>query len=303
MRYLILLVLGIVIAVLSYQNKQHHTKLNPLSSRFLHPFDDRIRYRIADVDPRFGLTQEQVNKLTEEAIQIWTLGTGKQHFVYDDHARLTVHLVYDERQYQTEQRKKHIAKIEQEQKIWSQKKSQVDQVSQNLEQSKLILDAKKTQLDALINQYNEYIGQLNRLGGANPQLHQQLELQAQFLDQQVQQIQIEIEQYNFNILRLNAQVDELNQLNHVIDTSVKQFKHNFQPRLFDKGMFNGKSIYIYEFESIDDLRVTLAHEFGHALGLKHHDTPEALMYPMLENQQLENFRLHPADLALLANRP
>ena len=44
---------------------------------------------------------------------------------------------------------------------------------------------------------------------------------------------------------------------------------------------------------------TLFHEFGHALGLSHHNDPQALMYPLMKDQDLNNFRLKPADLELL----
>ena len=67
-------------------------------------------------------------------------------------------------------------------------------------------------------------------------------------------------------------------------------------------MFNGREIHIYEFESKEDLRLTLAHEFGHALGMKHHNDPKALMYPMLEEQDMQHFRLQSADIALFNAR-
>lgn len=88
------------------------------------------------------------------------------------------------------------------------------------------------------------------------------------------------------------------QLNHAVD----QFNQRFQPRLFDKGAFDGSKIMIYEFSSTADLRLTLAHEFGHALGLQHNHDPQALMFPMMQKQDLQNFKLTSADLALLNAR-
>lgn len=72
--------------------------------------------------------------------------------------------------------------------------------------------------------------------------------------------------------------------------------------MFHKGEFNGREINIYEFQSIDELRITLAHEFGHALGLQHTNDPNALMYPILEKQNFSHFKLTTADLELLKSR-
>ncbi len=63
----------------------------------------------------------------------------------------------------------------------------------------------------------------------------------------------------------NQKVDELNRLDQGHNRAIDQFNQRFQPRLFDKGLFNGREIHIYEFESKEDLRLTLAHELGHAL--------------------------------------
>jgi hypothetical protein len=302
MRIVFLCLLLLVIAILTYQNQQHHTQLNPVSTRFLHPFDDRIRYKITEVDPRFGLSHDDLLEITQQAANIWTEATGKSYFVYDPNARLSIRLIYDERQYQTEQRKKEIAKIDQHQNKWNQQKNHVDVLSKDMDEQYRLLNFKKAELSQLVIQHNESINQINRLGGADPQQRQILETQSQELEHRMQQMQTEINTYNFNIEILNRKVDDLNQLNRNIDQSVNQFNQKFRPRLFDKGIFNGREIHVYEFSNIDDLRLTLAHEFGHALGLGHHNEPNALMFPMLKEQDLQHFRLHPADLALLAER-
>lgn len=302
MRIFVLLVMLLIFTVLAYQNNQHHIKLNPFSSRLLHPFDDRIRYKIAELDPRFGLSQEELIQLTEEATQIWTQATGKEYFVYDPNARLGLHFIYDDRQQETEQRKQHLQHIDRKQQQWSNKKQQVDQFSRELDQNRASLEEKRQALEDLVTLYNQYIMQINQQGGAYPKKKMQLEQEAKNLETRLNQMKFEIDQHNFNILRLNQQVDELNQMNLQIDQVIQNFNQSFQPRLFDKGLFNGKDIHIYEFENIDDLRLTLAHEFGHALGLKHHNEPTALMFPMLKDQNMQNFRLQPADLELLAQR-
>ena len=98
------------------------------------------------------------------------------------------------------------------------------------------------------------------------------------------------------------QVDELNQINQNINASIQHFNSKFKPYLFDKGNFDGHNINIFEFQSEDDLRLTLAHEFGHALGLKHHEDPKGLMHPMMQDQEQTNFRLLHSDLMLFQNR-
>lgn len=303
MRYFLAVLLIVLIIFFQYQARNHPELYgNSLSDRILHPFDTRLRYRIAEVDPRFGMSTEQLIEISEQATKIWSDATGKSYFVYDPNARLALYFQYDDRQYETEQRQKHIQNIDHEQHIWTQKKQYVDQQQQQLDSQRDVLNIKQKELDELILMHNNMITQINQSGGAPREQKQQLEAQSSEIEQQISVMKTEIAQHNFNIQRINHQVDELNQINQKIDVSIMQFNQKFQPRLFDKGSFNGRSIHIYEFENENDLRLTLAHEFGHALGLKHHDTATALMYPMLKDQDMQNFRLQPADLALLAAR-
>lgn len=285
-----------------YQTRQHpQLKFNSLTDRITHPLDTRLRYRIAEVDPRFKLSVEQVEAISQQATQVWKDGTGKDYFVYDPNAQLAIHLIYDERQYESEQRREHLSRLETNQQQWLNKKKQLDQIEQEVLQNKQILDQKQLQLDQQIQYYNQerQLAQRSPSSSVNAEYFQQRQ---QHLQQNVEQLQQEIGQYNQKISQLNQQIDELNALDQQLNASVKQYKQRFQPHLFHKGLFNGKQILIYEFESEDDLRLTLAHELGHALGLQHTDDPHALMHPVMKDQDIAHFRLTQADRDLLLAR-
>ena len=228
-------------------------------------------------------------------------GTGQDYFVYDPNAKLAIHLIYDERQFESEQRREHLNQLESNQQVWLDKKEQLDQIEREVVQNKQFLDFKQQLLNQQIQQYNQeqLSTQQNQSAFENPEYAQQRQ---QELQRKIELIQQEINTHNQKINQLNQQVDELNSLNQQLDSSVTQYKQRFQPHLFHKGLFNGKQILIYEFESEDDLKLTLAHELGHALGLQHANDPQALMYPMMQDQDMAHFRLTQADRNLLLAR-
>ncbi|ENX59521.1 MULTISPECIES: matrixin family metalloprotease [Acinetobacter] len=302
MKFFLLLVLVLFLLWSGYQTRQHpQLKFNSLTDRIASPLDTRLRYRIAEVDPRFKLSIEQVKTISKQATQIWKDGTGQDYFVYDPHAQLAIHLIYDERQMESEQRREHLNQLESNQQHWVEKKRQLDQIEQEILSSKHLLDLKQQQLNQQIQHYNQeqQNARQHPSSFANPEYFQQRQRD---LEQNVQTLQQEIAQYNQRIMQLNQQVDELNALDQQLNASVSQYKQRFKPHLFHKGLFNGKQILIYEFESTDDLRLTIAHEFGHALGLQHADDPQALMHPIMKDQDTAHFRLTQADLSLLLAR-
>lgn len=103
MRPLILFVLLIILGFLSYQRMTNpQLNHNSVADRIQHPLDTRLRYRIGHVDPRFHISEEQLKQIAQEAADLWFTGTGQAYFIYDPKAQLSINLIYDQRQADSE---------------------------------------------------------------------------------------------------------------------------------------------------------------------------------------------------------
>ena len=181
--------------------------------------------------------------------------------------------------------------------------NKVKQMDQQLQHVKQSLDFRYSNYQQRLLQFNQMVHQLNQSQQRmSESMAQHVQEQKQQLQQEQAQLSSEIQDFNNRVAQLNQQIDYSNQINQQFNHSVDDFNQHFQPRQFDKGVFNGRQINIYEFQSEADLKLTIAHELGHALGLKHNQDPKALMYPMMKEQDLQNFKLTSADLLLLNQR-
>ena len=301
LRFLLVFTLLGVGFFLLYQNIRYpHLRQVALTDRILAPFDQRVRYRIGEVDPRFGLTQAEVQELAMQATQIWQHANHKEYFVYDPKATLSINLIYDQRQSETNSRQEKLSEIETKQQLWQQRHQQMSVFKQQMTDLHQQLKAKRDAFNLAAQQYNQQIYSVNAAGHVSAEQRFLIEDQKLNLNRQKQQLEDETTIHNQKIALLNSQVNELNDLNQQLSAEISSFNTRFAGRQFDKGIFDGKQITIYEFISKDDLRLTIAHELGHALGLAHHNDPYGLMYPLMQKQDPKNFELSPADLALLA---
>ena len=223
-----------------------------------------LHYRIADFDPRLNLSKQQMIEISKQAAAIWEKNTGQNYFVYDPNADFSIRLVMDQRQIRSMKRSKNLHQLEQQQQTWLNENEQLQELKRQVAFS-------KAQLESLKHKY------------------------------QVQSLtyQQNLEQHQNLTQQLDSQTEKSKQLYQQLTQAIEQFNQTFTPQVLHKGQFQGKQIFIYEFSSIDDLRLTLAHEFGHALGLKHTQDPKSLMYPRIKEQDSKNFKLTDTDLALL----
>ncbi|NNP74811.1 matrixin [Acinetobacter sp. Ac_3412] len=258
-----------------------------------------VHYRIADIDPRFNLSQQQVLELTQQAAKLWEQETGQQNFIYDPQAEFSIHLVFDERQQRSAERLQGLDQLKQQQKQWETLNQQLKQAKDEIQKTTALIATKQAQLAAQFQHYNAEVQRFNQSRSSSKDLAQQFSQRQKALQQQSLALQQEVQEHNQRTQQLNQRIQSLNQNNQQLVASASQFNQVFQPHLFHKGHFNGKQILIYEFSSTNDLRLTLAHEFGHALGLEHTNDPRSLMYPVIQKQNFQQFALTDSDKDLV----
>lgn len=276
-----------------------HTHAHPVSQHLDEAEDDDspLQYRIADLDPRLNISKQKMIEISQEAAAIWERGPGKRYFVYDPKATFTVNLIFDQRQVRSMKRTENLKNLEQEKQLWLDENQKLLKLKQDSQQLHTQLELQKIKYQAQLNAYAS--AQKKYLNKSNTKNLNSLLERTKLLKQQRDVLQILINDHDLNHQQIQVKTDELKQLHEQLTQSVDRFNQNFAPQLIHKGQFKGKQIFIYEFSSIDDLRLTLAHEFGHALGLKHTHNPKSLMYPRIKVQDPKNFQLTATDLALL----
>ncbi|WP_375037448.1 matrixin family metalloprotease [Acinetobacter sp. RW6] len=261
-----------------------------------------LKYRIAFIDPRFQLTKEQLIEVSQQAAEIWHKETGKTYFSYDSEAQLTINLIYDDHQIIKSEQQENLNALLQKQEQWRIKNEEIILNKQEIDQLSSDLNKKKIRLKAEFEHYQRDVTYFNQ-GEHRYYLADELKERQNQLQQISGNLQNESNNLNFRIQMLNIKIKELNQEQSDLTTLMTQFKLEQKASIqtFHKGLFSQNHIQIYGYASLNDLRLTLAHEFGHALGLKHTTDPKSLMYPRLKEQDIHNFKLTDSDLELLGS--
>ncbi len=221
--------------------------------------DQPILYRVDTVDPKFNLSRDEFMTDINQGVQIWNSAKDKNLFVYDPKGDLSINLVYDERQSLTSQ----ISQLED--KVKSDRQALNPQVS---EYKRLSADFKQ-KLDDLNNQIEYW----NSQGGAPPDEYQKL-------IKQQQDLQVEASTLNEMARSLDISADNYNTQVGALNKTINTFNSVLEERP-EEGVFKGSEnrIEIYFNISKSELIHTIAHELGHALGIRHVNNPAAIMYP------------------------
>ncbi|EEY75734.1 Matrixin [Acinetobacter calcoaceticus RUH2202] len=261
-----------------------------------------LKYRIAFIDPRFQLSKEQLIEVSQQAAEIWHKETGKTYFSYDSEAQLTINLIYDDHQIIKGEQQENLNALLQKHEQWRIKNKEIILNKQEIDQLSSDLNKKRISLKAEFEHYQRDVTDFNQ-GQHRYYLADELKERKNQLQQISGNLQNESNNLNYRIQMLNIKIKELNQEQSNLTTLMTQFKLEQKASIqtFHKGLFSQNQIQIYGYASLNDLRLTLAHEFGHALGLKHTTDPKSLMSPRLKEQDIHNFKLTDSDLDLLGS--
>ena len=251
-----LLIIGIFAVIFVINHPLFEAITRPLA---VSPCDYSIKYKIGDIDSRFGLTQNEVNSNINDAITIWRNAEGKVLFEQGTKNALEINLVYDARQALN---------------------SQIDTLKNKINEEKNTLDPQIQAFNAKSDDFKSRLGALNgeiaywnSHGGASPEEYQKISAERDLLTREADELNAMAKNLNGSANTFNTQVGVLNQ---TVDTFNQSLKLKPEEGLYQPAQ---NKIDIYFNISHTELVHTLAHELGHAIGIDHNSNPNSIMYP------------------------
>lgn len=278
----------------SQEIKQESGKQEPQRSTY------PIRYRIGSLDQRFNITRDRFLGLVMEAESIWENPLSLNLFEYDSGAPFKVNLVFDERQEKTIEARRFKRRIEVGNKSYDNLAQEYEHESELIKQLQEKYETEVASFNNRMQAYNAKIEYWNSKGGAPQEEFSRLTQEKYELNSKQRLLDGERLELNERIENHNVLARMIDHLAKMYNLDVELFNGKFvEAREFEKGVFNRTEINIYQFNEEKDLRLAIAHEFGHALGFMHTEEPQSVMFRTLAKQDMDHLHLTRTDLELL----
>ena len=255
-----------------------------------------VKYDIGDIDPRFKLSREEARAAVNDAESIWEDATGKNLFSYTEGSAFKINFIYDDRQETTNE--VHTVKDELDEKV-----AKSDSIREQYSSLRNQYDTLKTAYEKEVSEYetrlkthNDEVESWNKKGGAPEEIFERLNEEKNDLNDEHTALNKRADTLNSLTRQINALGEKGSSLISDYNEEVQVFNTEYgNGEEFTQGDYEGDKINIYQYESGKELRLVLAHEFGHALSLGHVEDPKSIMYHLMEGQ-LGETTLSTADL-------
>lgn len=282
------------------------------TSVVLAPAVDRqfpLKWRMGAVDPRFGLDAGEVKQAVEQAIRLWESAAGKRLFVYDRSSGFPVNLVYDSRHAGRVAARQAKERLDSMKSDIGSAKDAVKAAQDNYKLKLSLFEVSQSAYRRKLEDYNRDVEYWNRNGGAPASVVSRLNAERQNLE--IDRGRLRLEEQEVDSLRtdVNDKIDSYNSLLSRYNSAANSFNRTFgkavEMSVGETAIRGSKvgRINIFSFESNTHLAVILAHELGHALGLKHVKGQDSIMVAVEEGESASRFLLlSAADRAELQTR-
>lgn len=270
------------------------------------PCSDPLTFRVGEVDERFSIAEEELIGLIQDVAGVWSGAADTTIIIYDENGDISVNLVYAEVQQLSDRERQHRDRLEHEEFSIAVLENEYGRMNREYEAEIKQYEQDSQNLQLEINQTNEWVVQKNEEGGFNEQdlkqyenrkaqierIKQDLAQREIMLKQKADELNAKIDFLNEKIERKNKLVDDYNRM----FTGVKKFTQGAYEWTSDN-----RSINIFHFIDKAELRLVIAHEMGHALGINHVSNPESVMYELMGGQARSGIELTDEDINALKN--
>lgn len=262
-------------------------------------------WHIGKIDPRFAMADGDLHDAVEGAAKLWEDAAGRQLFVYDPNRGFPIDLVYDERQ-------ELVAAEKEGKEQLGVANAAVKEAKARERQAIARFQAARDQVNGEENDYNSAVARHNQEvesyedGGAPPDVVDRLNSENATMSQAKAQLQGQEQRVEDLRAEANARVDEFNRIVASYNSAVQNFNSKFARGITQQVgacRFIGQrvlGITVYAYTGPQNLQIILAHELGHALGLKHVKGQGAVMSAVEDGEkQTTELALTRRDLAEL----
>lgn len=268
------------------------------------PCSEPLEIGVGSLDDRFQIDRITLGNALRDVADLWSSAIGAPVVVYSEDAELVVNLVYAEEQQLTDSERQFRDRLQSESMSIEMMERRFNERQNEYEKKARIYENEMEELQVSIDRLNQWVNIHNRNGGFNEDELRQydyrkasIDNRSEALERKQAELMRDAETLNRMISDLNRQIENKNEL-------VDEYNRTFTgERKFTQGAYewnhSGESIQVFQFSSLDELKLVLAHEVGHALGLPHVENPASVMYYLMGNQKVNGLALTNEDILAL----
>ncbi len=269
--------------------------------------DVPIDFHLDAVDDRFDLDRDTVRQAIRDAVAMWEHASASTLFRESDDGGMAVRLEYDERQASAQSRREERRELERLETTLEDRQEALRRDHEALNENIRAFEQEQSDYNARRRAHEESVAAWNagrieqtpdnraaleRERSALQSARAELSEARATLEQRQEQLQARQQEVSDKARAFNERVAAYNR--------AAADGVGFQMARYER-RGGQRSIQVFRAMDADELRVVLAHELGHALGIGHVDDPAAVMYADLSSANAGRTDLAPADRAALAD--
>lgn len=260
-----------------------------------------ITWRIGKIDPRFDIDSHTLKSIMIEIGDLWSGAAGQEMITYSNSGEVAVNFIYTEKQSLTESEKELSDRINKMKLQYYAQKGVYQELWNEYQDKLTIYNESLSNYEENMKQYRQARNRWSNRDVIPREEDSNLKELKKKIDYWKTREERDLENLNTVIEEMRKQSEILNKLADNVNELVFHYREHFEMvDLFHQGVYlqagDQKKINIYQYENHDKLKLVLAHEVGHAIGLKHAGNPKSVMYYLMEEQNARNLQLTEEDI-------